>query len=99
MEVPKTINICLDVLIDFKLRVDNTLYLFNVDNKVASLYSITEFDDGNKDYCFINNFAIQEIKGGLAYFDYGWKFFPEEVQEKYAEFIVEQEMLRSNGSN
>ena len=95
MNIPNTINVNVDVPIQFK-GVDSemhTLYAFNIDYQVACVYSIIENVDGSKMYNYLNTYASMEVLGGLAYFDHGWRIFPESIQQRYAEYVAENEIL------
>ena len=96
--IPETISINMDLPFDLKVRgVVNgmlMLYLINFEYKVTAAYNIVEsMDGGDNTYTYMNVHPIQEISGGLAHFDYGWKIFPQDIQEKYADYIAEQEIL------
>lgn len=99
MSVPDNLCLTIDIPADLKVKAQiwggNTLLLFNFEYNIVSFFTITEFGDGsNTKYDLMSTFALLEIKGGLAYYDNGWKVFDSAVQEKYAEYVVENEMLK-----
>lgn len=93
--IPEVISIQIDTPPDFKVICKDTYFYFliSLEYKSVALYSFNEDPDGTKHFHFSNNRAIMEIKGGLAYYDYGWKIMPRSVQEKYVEYIAENELL------
>jgi hypothetical protein len=93
MEIPTIINVNMDVPVEFKAMADYQLYLMNFTYNVVTVMSVTMMEDGSKDYCHYNTFPIIEMKGGLAYYEFGWKIFPISVQEKYSEYVAEKEIL------
>ena len=99
MKAPDNLCLTIDIPADLKVKTQiwdmNTLLLFNFEYNIVSLFSICDFGDGSDiSYNLVNTFALLEIKGGLAYYDTGWKVFDSTVQEKYAEYVVENEMLK-----
>lgn len=89
----RVINLSLDVPVEMSVEDDVCLYLMNFTYKVVRLMNIHHKDDGTNDYTVFNTYPIMEIKGGLAYYNYGWKIFPLNVQERYADYIAEKELL------
>lgn len=94
MNVPNIININIDVPVEFKASDDYNLYLFNFTYKVVHQMGYTVQDDGTRMYNY-NTFPIQEINGGLAFYDMGWKVFEMPVQERYADYVAEKEILNN----
>lgn len=98
--VPNTIALNLDVPIHLKVKAEhcgiNQLYAFNFEYNVVSVYQIHDFNNDGTPlaYQIINTYALLEIKGGLAYYEYGWKIFNNEIQERYADYVMENEVLK-----
>ena len=93
------ININMDVPVELKARTNvyniETLYLFNFTYKVVAVnHVIVSIDGGDDHYNYVNTYPIMEISGGLAYYDFGWKIFDNKVQEKYANYVAENEILK-----
>lgn len=97
MELPNSININLDVPIEFRASDNYCVYLFNFTYNIVHEAAYTMQDDGTKTYSYFNTFPIQEMSGGLAYYSEGWRVFDIAVQKRYAEYIAEREIL--SGTN
>jgi len=97
-DLPRGININLDVPIDL-VAMDQglfTRYHFNFANKIVQTFYWSEDSDGSKVYNWGGVFVVQEIEGGLAMFDGGWRILPNSVQQRYAGYIAEKEILDGN---
>ena len=98
MSAPLVLNINMDVPVDFKVKAMHygvlKLFAFNFMYSIVVVYDIVDNNDGSPVfYSSVSSHAFMEIKGGLAYYDYGWKIFDNDVQEKYAEYVMENEVL------
>ena len=98
MGVPNIISVTMDVPVELIAKDDvngmKIVYTFSFTHKVVTSNSVIESTDGGEDfYSYLNTYAVLEVSGGLAYFDYGWKIFGESVQEKYASYVADKEIL------
>ncbi len=92
-QIPQHINVNIDVPIEFRAKDEYMLFLVNATYNVVHIMTMTNQIDGTTDYIWYNTFPITEMNGGLAYYENGWKIMPDTVQEAYAQYVVEKEVL------
>ena len=90
------INLSLDIPVDFKAKDEYNLYCINLEFNVVNMFSRCDIGDGEVQYNHMATYGIAEVKGGLAYWNNCncWSIMPQVVQEKYAEFVAENEILK-----
>jgi hypothetical protein len=95
MAAPTTININLDVPVHMRAYSEcgYLFYLFNFQHKVVQVMNVMDRDDGTKEYSWNDVHAVVELDAGLAYYNCGWRVFDLNIQERYAEYVAEKEIL------
>lgn len=99
MNVVSSFNINVDVPVQLRSKMPsmgtNYSVLINFDHAMCVVGYTQSYDGATYHWNYQNSYGIRESNVGLQFFDHHincWKIFEEEIQEAYAQYLLEKEI-------